>query len=404
MASLALEALAYAYVTAPDNLKAAGTWLAVPASQQTEFAQLVETVRQNRLYAAQTDEPSSWVRVHPEKALEAASNPLEPTIGRFAETPSEPPHGVFYAGCVNSVIGPSESGKSWLVQYVVAQELRAGNGVVYVDYEDDAASVYRRLLLLGVPEEVLRGDRFRYHQPNGPMTEAEKAAFMASVDLGGTLAVFDGVTEGMALEGLSPRDEAEVATWHARTTKDLAHGGWGVAVIDHTPHDGNRALGSQHKKSCITGASYLVEAVQQVAPGEAGRLRLKVEKDRHGSVRREAAPGPNPRWRGDLTVDFTGGPEPVVTLWPASPRSETDVIEVEIKPEERVCRAVVQYIAQAPGCTAGDIEDAVKARKNSLLRAKRWLIDQGFLKAAKEGNRVAHYIGRPLADEAFDPV
>jgi hypothetical protein len=303
--------------------------------------------------------PPSWGRIDPAQALEAARYPRESEVGRFH---GEPAHGVFYAGCVNGVHGESESGKSWLLLYVTAQELVAGHVVVHVDYEDDEGSVYRRLKLLGVPEGTLLGDQFRYHRPNGPLTDAEKITFMESAESADTV-IFDGMTEGMSLEGLSPRDEADVAAWHARVTKDLAHAGKCVIVIDHTPHDGNRAIGSQHKKSCITGVSYLADPAHPIGAGLRGVLRLKVEKDRPGSVRREAAPGKRPQWRGDLVVDFTDArTAPDVTLWPALPKDAKPEPVPDLSPVQLAyLRALAEYgQLGASGTTIG--KDTGKAR------------------------------------------
>ncbi|WP_217181281.1 hypothetical protein [Streptomyces sp. AC495_CC817] len=308
--------------------------------------------------------PPSWGRIDPAQALEAARTPREPEVGRFR---GEPAYGVFYAGCVNGVHGESESGKSWLVLYVTAQELKAGHGVVYADYEDDEGAVYRRLKLLGVSEAVLAGDLFRYHRPNGPMTEAEKVTFMESVALGGSLAVFDGLTEGMSLEGLDGRLEKDVAAWHGKITKGLAHDGWCVVVIDHTPHEGNRAIGSQHKKSCITGVSYLADPAHPIGAGLRGVLRMKVEKDRPGSIRREAAPGPRPQWRGDLVVDFADAKvaldgQPDIALWPALPKdAEPEPVPDLSDAQLAYLRALVEYgELGASGTTIG--KDMGKAR------------------------------------------
>jgi hypothetical protein len=316
-----------------------------------------------RLFRARSAGPPSWCRIDPAAALEAARNSREPEIGRFAQVGDEPPHGVFYKGCINEVHGESESGKSWLVLFVTAQELKAGHCVAYVDYEDDEGSVYKRLMLLGVTEEVLRGDLFRYHRPNGPMTDTERTSFLESATHAETV-VFDGVTEGMSLEGLDGRIEKDVATWHAKATKDLAHSGTCVIVIDHVPHDGNRTIGSQHKRACISGVSYAVEAVQPIGTNERGRLRLRVAKDRPASIRRECPAGKAPKWRGDLVVDFSEGRTwPDSALLPASPQEGADGdagVEVQLRPDKATCFAIVRYLRENPAATSGDLEDGVK--------------------------------------------
>jgi hypothetical protein len=345
---------------------------------------------------------STWGRVDPQQALEAARNPREPDVGRFTQTATEPPHGVFYRGCLNEIHGESESGKSWLALHVTAQELNAGNTVTYVDYEDDEGSVYRRLKLLGVAEDVLLGDQFRYIRPNGPLTDTEKATFADSA-ADATTVVFDGVTEGMSLEGLNGRIEAEVAAWHAKVTKDLAHAGKCVIVIDHTPHDGGRTLGSQHKKAAVSGVSYLVEPVHPISAGQRGLLRLRVEKDRPGSVRREAAPGARPQWRGDLVIDFSEGrTRPDVALFPASPRDGGD--DDLNRPSGELLRKVIAFVEENDGCTKNAIKGARLAGRETVEWALEWLVARDHIRK-EEGPRGAqfHHVGAPLdLDEPDD--
>ncbi|MBC2904932.1 hypothetical protein [Streptomyces cupreus] len=341
----------------------------------------------------------TWGRIDPLKALEAASSLRIPEVGRFTRCGDEPDHGVFYLGCLNEVHGESESGKSLFVLHVVAQELIAGHGVVYVDYESDEGDVYARLQnLMGVEQNVLAGDLFRYHRPNGPMTPIEQAQFMKSVGLGGSMAVFDGVTEGMSLEGLDGRLEKDVARWHAKTTKWLTHNGWCVAAIDHTPHDATRTLGSQHKRAAIGGVSYLVEQVHQVGTGQRGVLRLSVDKDRPGSVRREAAPGKRPQWRGDLVIDWTTGRvRPDIALFPTSKVESGD--KGYEAPPEKVCRAVLEYVGAHPESSGKtDIRDAVRGRAAMIGRCVDWLAEKGFLERRGNGKNVQYV----ATDKPFD--
>lgn len=59
-----------------------------------------------------------------------------PTIGRRDDGAA-----LFYQEKVNGVAGASGSGKTGTALYAAAQELAAGEAVVYVDLEDDAAGV-----------------------------------------------------------------------------------------------------------------------------------------------------------------------------------------------------------------------------------------------------------------------
>jgi hypothetical protein len=383
-----LEGLVWAYFHVPGGaadavVRQAALSGIVPDHQRAEFDGMVEhpppdwdeergvtalerKFRQQEIaqerHEAKKAGPSNWARIDPKAALKAAATPREPEVGRFD---GDCPLGVFYSGCINEVHGESESGKTWFVLFVVATELKAGRGVVYVDYEDDEGSVYHRLLLLGVSEETLLGDLFCYHRPNGRLTPVEKVEFHKSVEFGAQTVVFDGVTEGMMLEGLKPRIEDEVAAWHSRITKGLAHAGKCVIVIDHIPHGENHTLGSQHKKSAVTGVSYLVDATAQVGAGEVGKLLIKVEKDRHGSVRRESSRGARPQWRGTLVMDFTDAVmavqgKPDVKLWPAKPDTGEGPGYEEGPP--RLTAAVIAFVKANDGCITDEIRTGVKGR------------------------------------------
>ena len=81
--------------------------------------------------------------------------------------------------------------------------MEAGNVVVYIDFEDSAASVVGRLVDLMVPPAIIL-ERFAYVHPAEPLKlETARRDFASLVALRPSLAVFDGVTESLALEGLS---------------------------------------------------------------------------------------------------------------------------------------------------------------------------------------------------------
>lgn len=206
---------------------------------------------------------------------------------------------LFYPGKTHSVHGESESGKSWLVQCASAEQLIAGESVLYLDFEDEAGPVAERLILLGVsPEVVDDPTRFVYvHPDQPPATDAERAAFDALLGETYTLAIIDGVTDSMGVFGLSTKDNDDVARWQRTLPKAIAREtGAAVVCVDHVTKDtdsrGRFALGGQHKMAGLSGAAYLVEMEQPFAAGQAGRASVRVGKDRPGLVR-----GLGGRWR-----------------------------------------------------------------------------------------------------------
>ena len=107
----------------------------------------------------------------------------------------------------------------------------------------------------------------------------------------------------MTEEGLDPISNSHVAEWFRMCARRFETIGACVVMIDHTAKshgDGPPTeLGAQHKRSGISGASFLIDAVKR--PGRAvlgepveGLLRLRLAKDRGGYHRG--------RYRGDYPV------------------------------------------------------------------------------------------------------
>ena len=108
---------------------------------------------------------------------------------------------LLYAGLTHSLHGESESGKSMLIQYEAVCRLQAGEGVLYIDFESDAASVVQRLQELGAtPNQIREG--FVYVRPESDPAawQGDQAAFEATLTgRSYALAVIDGVSEAMSV-------------------------------------------------------------------------------------------------------------------------------------------------------------------------------------------------------------
>lgn len=245
---------------------------------------------------------------------------VKPTVGRFIENESSNGGGLFYAGKVNEIHGPSESGKTMIVLAVVAQEIRDGNSVAMYDMEDSGEGIVERLVdVFGLTLDQV-DDRFWYFNPEVPFDDDMLDDLSKIPDL--TLCVIDAVTEGMSMIGLDGRNENDVATWYNSFPKRIAGIGPAVVVIDHTSNDRpDKAIGSQHKKSGISGVSYTAEPVRPFVVGGKGHLRLAIAKDRPGGVRSDSLPRDDRQHhRGDFKIDGTGNPSnPKVELWGVDP-------------------------------------------------------------------------------------
>lgn len=339
-----------------------------------------EEQQQGHVYTwAQVDHDSAFAMVRNGKTM--------PDIGYMTQTPNSPPFPLLYSGKINGVHGDSEAGKSWFSQHIASQEIRGGRHVLYLDFEDDASGVYGRLLDLGATEDQIR-TYFHYVNPQNKLTVFEQASYMKLIQMDAphSLAVVDGVTEAMSLENLTGRDENEVAKWHHLVTKPLAAAMWGPLTIDHTPHGESRVIGSQHKRSAITGVSYSLDSIASFAGGQCGRSRLRVEKDRPGWIRANAAPGQRPQWYGDFVLDATlSFLQP--SIWPWKTQESAEDEGYAQSPPEVAVKDVSSFLALNPGATKNTIRAAVHHKDATVRWAIEWMVGEGMIRVEDGPNR-----------------
>ncbi len=195
---------------------------------------------------------------------------------------------LFYAGKVNGVAGASGSGKTWTALASCCQEVAAGRHVIYIDLEDDAVGIVSRLLDLGAdPADVLA--RFHYVRPDEPHRPAAHRRLLGLIEeVVPTLIVIDSTGESLALDGMKPNDDDDVARWFRSLPGPLARMGPAVVVLDHVvkADDGGLwPIGSQRKRAAVSGAQYMQLVVRPFAKGQRGAAKLVCAKDRHGTYR-----------------------------------------------------------------------------------------------------------------------
>jgi hypothetical protein len=109
------------------------------------------------------DGRSSWWPKALGPVLDGTWKPPKPTVGRRTDG-----RGLFYPGKSHAIVGESEAGKGSAALAAVRDEIEAGHHVIYVDFEDDEASVTGRLLTLAVSPATI-DDRFHYIRPEAPV-------------------------------------------------------------------------------------------------------------------------------------------------------------------------------------------------------------------------------------------
>lgn len=324
---------------------------------------------------------SSWEPQDLTAVLDGTAEPILPTVGHREDGP-----GLFYPGRTHWVAAESEAGKTWFALLACLQEIERGRAVVYVDFEDDAAGVVGRLLVLGAdPEDVAA--RFLYVRPEGRPTELELLAFADRLARSRpSLAVVDGVTEAMSVFGLDPLKLDDIPKLTRWLIRPMTEAGAAVVALDHVvkaaDNRGRYAIGSAHKLNGLDGAMYLLEAVRRIRVGETGRTRIRISKDRPAQIRRHSLParGGGPDWFADLVVDSHDARHATARLLPPTERPDADGDQAEAERAQQLQEAILTALQSAGRpLTTQQIKDRVKGRAADKVMALAALEDGGLV-------------------------
>ena len=302
-------------------------------------------------------DPADWSTVVAEVAAGAYVAP-EPSIGRVPGGA-----GLLYPGKVHDVHGVGGGGKSFVAALVAAEVLADGENVVWIDLEDSPATLVDRLVhAAGLEAEALSG--LRYVRPVEPSQWGLGVLCDLVQRVGPALVVLDSTGEGLAIDGVKPNDDDEVARWMrrvARTVADVAPGdgepGPAVLLLDHVPKADEAALlpiGSQRKQAALTGVTYSLQVGAPFSRHEAGWAVLIAGKDRQGFYKRGQVVA-----RLDVAPGRADGP--VARLSPPPAFTARAVAFKRTK-----AKAVVEFLATSPGTNGNGIGSHVGGNAQAL--------------------------------------
>jgi len=203
--------------------------------------------------------------------------------------------GLFYSGQYNVVFGDPESGKTLLLDYVTAEVLNAGGGVLRIDLDHNGPEpTVTRLLDFGADEKRLRDhERFLYIQPDSSAQIREIAAVMTVWEP--NLVVIDSLGELVPLCSAGTDKADDFTAVHRRYIKPFTDTGAAVVAIDHLSKGSDSraygATGTVAKKRVIGGTSIRVTVDSAFTPGKGGSAFLAIHKDRHGGLRQSSPTG-----------------------------------------------------------------------------------------------------------------
>jgi hypothetical protein len=331
--------------------------------------------------------PSTWLPVDLGPILDGTHQPVQP-----AHLPRRDGVNLLYPGLVHSFHGESESGKSLLAQIVCATVLLSGKSALYVDFESDASTVAGRLLLMGVPGDTIKR-LFSYIRPDArPGGLDERPAYEMMMANPFTVAIIDGVTEGMGMFGVeSSKDNDQVALWIRAFPRRLAQNtGAAVVLIDHVTKNqdtrGRFAIGAQAKMAGLDGAGYTVEVAEQLGRGSRGAIRMRIGKDRPGYIRAKCgAFRASDRTQEAAYVIVDSRDETHIQFEVCEPQPLADRNAV-------LMQRVSEWMSQRGGRAVSqtEIREAMKARTEDLGAALGSLESAGCLIIRREGRSNMH--------------
>ena len=301
---------------------------------------------------------------------------------------------LLYRGRVHVLSGEPESGKGWLALHASAERLKVGESVLYLDFEDTAASIVRRLLNLGVEEGII-ANRFHYVRPDVPIDDRGWADLAPALATAPTLAVIDGLTEALTVHGFDLLDNTDIARWLGLVPRPLVDAGAAVLQVDHVGRDrearGRFAIGAQHKLAGVD-AHYGLDVLEPFGRGRDGRVKVVVQKDRPGHVRQHADDA------GRVAeLRLTSRAEGAIGVELAPPAAVDTFRPTWLM--EQIARAV----EDTPGLSKNAIRARVPGRNEYKDLALELLVAEGNIEARHEGQAHRHFPGRPyLADEDED--
>lgn len=371
-------------------------------------------IKKLRIADEDGDEASSWTTEPLSNYFEAEgeTHPSQVLAPWFERSDGV---GLFYPGKINSVLGPSEAGKSMVVLIPARNVLNAGLRVLFMDYEcAGAPEILSRLLLLGTDPAMIHN--LLYMAPLGPPPDVEWKRILMGPRF--ALAIIDAVTGSMVEVSRSGMSNDDITAW-TRTIAGsiIEYTQAAVIIVDHSPlvtKPGRLgAGGGQAKRATLSGASYRVHTVKRLIRGKIGILDLYLDKDRQGLVRQVANLNndEDSPCAARMTFDSTDPDNVIVTIDPPpvkstrSPGATTPAVRPS--DSERLAaikQRVMAVLEKGPAPSLRSLRVAVTGDHNEVQDMITELIADGHVRTEPGPKRAKrHIFVRPLESPSADP-
>lgn len=360
-------------------------------------------------HEASKNASSSWQFEDLTQLASGIELPPTPTVFQ-----REDGQGLFYRGAVNDLHGEPGCGKSMIAQIATAQELKQGHDVIYIDYEDSARNVVKRLLLLGVTGEAIV-THLHYVRPSAkPSSPTSLDGWRETLQYAdtATLAIIDGVTSCLAYAGLDSNSGDDIAAWYNTMPRLISACGPAVVLIDHVvkskDNRGRYAGGSMQKLALIDGISYSVDMTKPVGKGVRGTIVIKSGKDRISEIEEHCAVnwssnGSHLREAARIEINSTDPKLMHVTITRPNmmPSEDRQTKRDDFRPTglmEKISQLVENAIEEP---SQSELFDALKsdgsgAKTAIMSKAIRLLLEEGYVtNRASRHNRACYRSVRP---------
>lgn len=288
-----------------------------------------------------------------------------PTVGQRSDG-----SGLFYPGRLNGLVGRYGSAKSFVAMCCAIQEIRRGNRVWWVDFEDDPYGTAERAVDLGASDEAV-STHLTYINPSEPLSKVTAPTLIEGIEKQQpVMVVIDSGGEWMSLQGIQPNHDEEVAAFYKTFVGPFTRAGAAVVAVDHVPHEAKdklRAAGSQRKGAAVSGAAYLVETTIELGRGRKGKAKLVSIKDRLGHY-------PRGSLVAELTIDATQTPYSFDLRTPVSP--------AEWQPTHLMEQVSLMVEKVPAGVPKRALREGVEGKNEWIDRAVEELIAGGYMHVA----------------------
>jgi hypothetical protein len=247
--------------------------------------------------------------------------------------------GVLFRGENHIIFGGAGQGKTMLACYIASELIKRGESVVYLDHENGAGRIFKRMHALGCTEQMLEEHFYYFEDPASTLEDAPDYREMLA-EIRPSLVVFDSLLGFMVAANLDENYGPDVGKWFdafAPPTLEVA-----TLVLDHTPKKGDTERGSGRKRDAVD-VSWEVKG--NFSTDRVGPLKLNLKKSRDGGL-------------GEV-VTFTFGGTPL-----RAQRGDTR----KLAPHERTLEVLED------GMSAGEWLDASGASETTFFRHRDKLV------------------------------